>query len=88
MINLYDYSENIRKLIYTTNPIESLNSCLGKVINGKGCFVSIEALEKVLYLRIKELGKKWLRNKKANWVLKLNELVELFGERIEQYIEI
>lgn len=88
MINLLDYSENIRKLIYTTNPIESLNSCLRKVTNGKGCFVSMEALEKVLYLRINELGKKWLRSKKANWALILNELVELFGERIEQYIEI
>ena len=30
MLNLYNYSENIRKLIYTTNPIESLNSCLRK----------------------------------------------------------
>ena len=88
MINLLDYSENIRKLIYTTNPIESLNSCLRKVTNGKGCFVSIEALEKVLYLRINELEKKWIRSKKANWPLVLNELVELFGERIEQYIEI
>ena len=88
MINLLDYSENIRKLIYTTNPIESLNSCLRKVTNGKGCFVSEEALEKVLYLRINELGKKWIRSKKAKWPLILNELVELFGERIEQYIEI
>lgn len=88
MINLFDYSENIRSLIYTTNPIESLNSCLRKVTNGKGCFVSIEALEKVLYLRIKELSKKWVRTTKSNWSLILNELLELFGERVEKYINI
>ena len=34
MLNLYNYSENIRKLIYTTNAIESVNSSLRKVING------------------------------------------------------
>lgn len=88
MINLYDYSENIRKLIYTTNPVESLNSCLRKVTNGKGCFVSEEALEKVLYLRIKELSKKWIRTTKSNWPIILNELIETFGERIEKNIDI
>lgn len=88
MIGLFDYSENIRKLIYTTNPIESLNSCLRKVTNGKGSFVGIEALEKVIYLRINELSSKWERSTKANWVCILNEMVELFGERVEQYIEI
>ena len=56
--------------------------------NGKGSFVSIEALEKVLYLRIKELSKKWNRSTKSNWGLILNELLELFGERVEKYIEI
>ena len=88
MINLYNYSINIRKLIYTTNAIESVNSCLRKVTNGKGCFVSIEALEKVLYLRVKELSKKWNRSTRANWAMILNELIELFGERIEKYIKI
>ena len=88
MINLYDYSQNIRKLIYTTNAIESVNSCLRKVTNGKGCFVSIEALEKVLYLRVKELSKKWNRSTKSNWTIILNELIELFGERVEKYINI
>lgn len=87
MLNLYDYSENIRKLIYTTNPIESLNSCLRKVTNGKGCFVSKEALEKVLYLRVKELSNKWIRTTKQNWPLILNELIYLFGDRVEKYIE-
>lgn len=88
MLDLYEYSENIRKLIYTTNPVESLNSCIRKVTNGKGCFVSIEALEKVLYLRIKDLSDKWKRNTKSGWSIILNELIELFGERVEKYINI
>ena len=88
MMNLYNYSKNIRKLIYTTNPVESLNSALRKVTNGKGSFVNEKALEKVLYLRIKELSKKWRRSGKANWPIILNELIEIFGERVEKYIEI
>ena len=88
MLELFTYSENIRKLIYTTNAIESVNSCLRKVTNGKGCFVNKVALEKVLYLRILDLEKKWKRTTRANWPLILNELIELFGERIEKYIEV
>lgn len=88
MMNLYNYSKNIRKLIYTTNAIESVNSCLRKVTNGKGSFVSIEALEKVLYLRVKELSQKWNRSTRGHWGMVLNELLELFGDRVEKYIEI
>ena len=88
MTDLFLYSENIRKLIYTTNAIESVNSCLRKVTNGKGCFINQIALEKVLYLRIRDLEKKWKRNTMTKWSLVLNELIELFGERVEKYIEI
>lgn len=88
MLELYSYSENIRKLIYTTNAIESVNSSLRKVTNGKGCFVNKVALEKVIYLRIKDLEKKWKRNTLNNWPIILNEMLELFGERIEKHIKI
>lgn len=88
LLGLYEYSEYIRKLVYTTNPIEALNSSLRKVTNGKGCFVSEEALSKVLYLRIKELSKKWNRMSKANWSYVLNELIEMYGERVENNIQV
>lgn len=88
MLELYTYSENIRKLIYTTNAIESVNSCLRKVTNGKGCFINNTALEKVLYLRIKDLEEKWKRMTRSNWPIILNELIILFGERVEKYIEL
>ena len=88
MLELFTYSKNIRKLIYTTNAIESVNSCLRKVTNGKGCFINKVALEKVLYLRILDLEKKWKRMTIPNWPTILNEMIELFGERVEKYIEI
>ena len=47
---LFDYTIGIRKAIYTTNSIESLNSCLRKVTKGKGAFINENALMKVLYL--------------------------------------
>ena len=87
MLQLYEYSENIRKIVYTTNPIESLNSALRKVTNGKGSFVNEQALEKVLYLRIKELKNKWCKNKTANWQTVLNELCIIYEERVEKYID-
>lgn len=88
ILDLFDYSGLIRKLIYTTNPIESVNSSLRKVTNGKGCFVNKEALEKVLYLRIKDLTEKWNQHSKAGWTEILNELLEIFEKRVENYIEV
>ena len=87
-MQLFKYSENIRKIVYTTNPIESLNSGFRKVTNGKGCFVNEETLEKVLYLRIKELKEKWEKNKTNKWMRVLNELIILHGERVEKYISV
>ena len=52
-------AEETRKIIYTTNPIESLNSALRKVTRGKGSFINEMALLKVLYLRVENLEKKW-----------------------------
>lgn len=85
---MYDYPECIRQIVYTTNPIESLNSALGNVTNGKGALVNEQALSKVLYLRIKNLTDKWNKKKKANWQTVLNELYLLHEERIDKYIKI
>lgn len=87
LLQLYDYQEFIKQIVYTTNPIESLNSALRRVTNGKGTFVNEQALSKVLYLRIKNLTDKW-NKKKANWQTVLNELYLLHEERIDKYIEI
>ena len=82
---LFEYPEEIRKIIYTTNPIESLNSALRKVTRGKGSFINEMALMKVLYLRVENLEKKWSKGSK-NWSSIQNQLAILFEERYTKYI--
>lgn len=82
---LFEYPEEIRKIIYTTNPIESLNSALRKVTRGKGSFVNETALMKVLYLRVENLEKKWSKGSK-NWSSVQNQLAILFEDRYTKYI--
>lgn len=83
---IFEYPPSIRKVIYTTNAIESLNSALRKVTRGKGSFVNENALMKVLYLRVRDLQKKWSKGI-ANWSNVRNELVQIFEERFFKYIE-
>ena len=54
---LYDYSSDIRRIMYTTNPIEAVHSSFRKVTK-KGAFPNEDALIKLLYLRVSELSKK------------------------------
>jgi len=83
---LYEYPEEIRKIIYTTNPIESLNSGLRKVTKGKGSFINEKALMKVLYLRVKDLQEKWCKGTQ-NWRNVQNQLSIIFEERYTKYIK-
>lgn len=84
---LFELPDEIRKAIYTSNAVESVNSALRKVTNGKGAFPSEDSVYKVLFLRIRDLEKKW--NKPIqNWSKIQVQLTELFGERYTQYIAI
>ena len=84
---LFELPDEIRKAIYTSNAIESVNSALRKVTNGKGSFSTITSVYKLLYLRIEELEKKW--NKPIpNWDKIQYQLAELYGERFTKYLEI
>ena len=83
--SLFEVPENIRKVIYTTNPIESLNSALRKVTNGKGMFENNESLMRVLYLRVIQLEEKWSKGVN-NWKNIISELIDIHGERITKYI--
>jgi len=56
---LFKYPPEIRRLIYTTNPIESFNSKLKKVTKNRGVFPIEESLFKLLYLGIDDISKKW-----------------------------
>ena len=84
---LFELPIEIRRVIYTTNAIESVNSSLRKVTNGKGSFPSEEALYKVLFLRIKDLKQKWSRPIQ-NWKTIQLQLIEIFGERYTKYLDI
>ena len=84
---LFELPQEIRKCIYTSNAIESVNSALRKVTRGKGAFPNENSLYKVLFLRIKELSEKW--NKPIqNWKTIQQQLVELFGQRYTQYLDL
>ncbi len=82
---IFEYPPAIRKVMYTTNAIESLNSGLRKVTKGKGSFINENALLKVLYLRIRDLQKNWSKGI-FNWKNVRNELIEMFGKRFFKYL--
>lgn len=84
---LFNYPGDIRKIMYTTNAIESVNSSFRKVTK-KGTFENENSLLKVLYLRISELEEKWKNGHVANWSKVLNQLMEdeNFSGRVEKYL--
>jgi transposase-like protein len=84
---LFELPEEIRKCIYTSNAVESVNSALRKVTRGKGSFPSESSVYKILYLRLKELKEKWSKPI-PNWKKIQPQLVELFGKRYTQYLEL
>ncbi|MDH3886579.1 MAG: IS256 family transposase, partial [Desulfobacterales bacterium] len=55
----FDYSADIRKVIYTTNAIESLNYSLRKMLKNRGAFPNDDSIIKILYLAINRISKKW-----------------------------
>jgi len=83
---LYGYTERIRKIMYTTNTIESINSSFRKV-TAKGTFPNEDAVLKVLYLRILELYERWKDKAYPNWPLVRNQLILIdgLGDRIAYY---
>ena len=83
---LFELPAAIRKIIYTTNTIESYHNQLRKVTNGKGSFPSEMALFKLIYLRINEIRRTWDRPIQ-NWGQVLNQLVVLYGERVSRHIQ-
>jgi transposase-like protein len=72
----------IRRAIYTTNAIESLNYALRKVLKGRSAFPNDEAMLKVLYMGLQHVAKKWTQPIR-DWKAALNQFVILFGERVQ-----
>ena len=84
---LFNYPSDIRKIMYTTNAIESVNSSFRKVTK-KGAFPNENALLKILYLRIQELYKKWDNSTVQNWSMVRNQLDAdpNFKEKFRKYL--
>ena len=79
VIPIFDYPMEIRRVIYTTNAIESVNRSLRKVIKTKAVFPS-EAVFRLMYLAMNNISKKWNRPIR-NWRAALSHFAILFPER-------
>lgn len=86
VVQLFNYGSAVRKIMYTTNAIESVNSSFRKVIK-KGAFPNEDAVLKALYLRITELYKKWNNRTVQNWAMVRNQLAidDSIQQRILKY---
>jgi len=82
---LFDYPEDIRKAIYTTNAIESLNSVIRQAIKKRKLFPTDDSARKVVYLAILDASKKWTMPI-HNWKAALNRFMIQFEERLTDFI--
>ena len=81
LIPFFDYPPEIRKVIYTTNAIESVNMSLRKLTKNRGSFPSDEALLKLFYLALRNISKKWTMPIR-DWKAALTRFTIQFGDRI------
>ena len=77
----FAYPPEIRKVIYTTNAIESMNASLRKVTKNRGAFPNDQAAIKLLYLAIRNISKKWTRPVR-DWTAALNRFAIMFEDRV------
>lgn len=85
LITIFDYPEDIRKVIYTTNAIESLNSVIRKSVKTRKVFPSDDAALKVIYLAIEAASKKWTMPIR-HWKPALNRFMIEFEEQLAPHI--
>jgi putative transposase len=81
IIPFFAYPVEIRRAVYTTNIVESLNMSLRKVIKTLGSFPGEEAALKLLYLALRNVSKRWKASR--DWRNSLNHFTMLWGDRIE-----
>ncbi|MCL4407269.1 MAG: IS256 family transposase [Thermotogae bacterium] len=82
---MYQFTPEIRRLIYTTNPIESFNSQLRRKTKNRNVFPNDTAIFKLLYLAVIEIKKKWVMKMK-DWNQILQQLKVHLGERVSEYL--
>lgn len=82
---LFSYPPDIRKAIYTTNAIESLNSVIRAAIKKRKVFPTDDSVRKVIYLAIKDASKKWSMPIQ-NWRLAMSRFIIEFGDRLSAHL--
>ena len=80
---MFDYPDEIRRVIYTTNAIESLNSVIRKAINNRKIFPHDQSALKVVYLAINAAAKRWTMPIR-NWKPALNRFMIEFADRMPE----
>lgn len=83
--SFFQFSDEIRRIMYTTNIIEGVNRQYRKVTKTKSVFPSDTSLEKMLYLASENVVRKWTQRYR-NWDQVLNQLIVLYEERITKYL--
>lgn len=81
----FGYPPDIRKAIYTTNAIESLNSVIRAAIKKRKVFPTDDSVRKVIYLAIKDASKKWSMPIQ-NWRLAMSRFIIEFGDRLSDHL--
>ena len=85
LATFFKYPKSIQTLIYTTNPIESLNANIKRKTNSKGSFPTIDSAFKMLYMSTQEVQSKWERTSMRNWSEIYPQLCIFFSEIMEKY---
>jgi putative transposase len=84
VIPFFAYPQEVRKMIYTTNAIESLNSQIRRSVRARGHFPSDEAAIKLIWLQLREITKDW-RMPPREWASAKAQFALLFADRFEAY---
>jgi len=85
IIAFMDYGDNIRRMIYTTNPVEAVHRIMRKVTKTKGTWPNDRALLKQIYLALKYSEKSW-KKQAQHWTSIQRELSNKFGEEYDRYV--
>lgn len=85
LITIFEYPPAIRKVIYTTNAIESLNSVIRKATKRRKLFPSDDSALKVAFLAIQQASKKWTMPIR-HWKPALNRFIIEFGDRLDGHL--
>jgi putative transposase len=80
VIPFFAFPAEVRRIIYTTNAIESLNSTLRTAIRSRGHFPNDEAAMKLLYLALRGVSRKW-KNAQREWTAAMTQFAIMFGNR-------